>query len=238
MPRHIAILFACGFVITTGCARQVFSPPAGYPGIEGPDRLEEGRSTIGGSFGGGGLGISDVDIYGGNVKYRRGLGAVELQAEGAFAVIAEDSEGDTFPAILSARVGVKGRLIPGSPHFSWRSGVGFGGSAGGMFGAVDVGLTAGYENPYVVPFLTVFGNVSVPFTSEDVDITPVDDEDDTVYIDHPVTSFGAGFTLGAAVPIGSSDGRINLGLTRLQLYDIHGEDEGLIQLMLGFEVPL
>jgi len=236
--RHVLVLGSAALVLALGssaCVRQVWSPPAGYPSLETPDRLERGRSSIGGSIGTGGLGLG-ADVFGGNVKYRQGLGAVEVQGEGAVAVITEDSKADTFPAILSARVGLKGRLVPDLPHFSWRAGLGFGGSAGGVFGAADLGLTAGYENPYVVPFLSLFGNASLPVTSNDVDITAADD-DDTI-IDHPVTSFGIGFTLGVGVHIGDSGALLNLGFTRMQLYDIHGENEGLVQMALGLELPL
>jgi hypothetical protein len=240
MHRTALSAVALSFVLVCaalagGCVRQVFSPPAGYPALEGPERLDEGKQTIGGSFGVGGVGLG-ADIAGGNVKYRRGLGAVEVQAEGAVVGITEKSKADTFPAILSARVGLKGHLVPDFEHLSWTAGVGFGGSAGGVFGATDLGLVLGWVNPYVTPYIGFGGVLSLPFTSNDVDITKA--EDDETFIDHPVTSGGVMLSLGVAVNIGASDARLNLGFAKLKLWDIHGVTEDVSAFSLGFAVPL
>ncbi|MFO0747450.1 MAG: hypothetical protein U1F43_17565 [Myxococcota bacterium] len=233
--HRAALALSLAALTTGGCVRQVFSPPAGYLSLDGPDRLEEGKSTLGGSLGVGGIGIG-ADIAGGNVLYKRGLGAVELDAEGAVVAITEKSKADTFPAILSTRVGLKGRIVPGFRHLAWRAGLGFGGSAGGTFGASDLGLVLGWENPYATPFVGLSGMVSLPFSSRTVDISNPDDE--TPVTDHPVTSGGVALTLGLAVHIGPSDAMLNLGVSRLQLWDIHGVEEEVTSAALGFAIPL
>lgn len=233
---HLASLsLAALALVSGGCVRQVWSPPAGYVALDGPEVLHEGQASLGGAIGGGGIGIG-ADVAGGDVKYRRGLGAVELQAEAAVVDITEASKNDTFPAILSGRVGLKGHVVPGFEHLAWRAGIGFGGSAGGAFGATDASLVLGYENPYITPYVALGGMLSVPLTSEDVDISQPDDE--TAVIDHPVTSGGFSLTVGVSAHLGPSDARLNLGLSRLQLYDIHGVEEEVTSTVMAFEVPL
>jgi len=223
------------FVSLGGCLSQVFSPPAGFVPLDGPARLKDGESMIALGGGVGAVGIGS-ELAGGHVRYRRGLEAVELQAEGAAVVVTEPSEADTFPAILSARVGVKGTLLPDFEHLAWRAGVGLGGSAGGVFGSADAGLVLGWVNPYLVPYVGVSGVASVPITSADVDITRAGDDDRV--IDHPVTSFGAGVTAGLALPVGPSGALVHVGVAWLQLWDVDGEEETVGGGAIGVELPL
>jgi len=220
--------------VSGGCVRQVWSPPAGYLPLEGPAPVAPGEVRVGGAIGGGGVGIG-ADLVGGAVRYRRGLDQLEVQGEVAAVVVAEDAKADTFPAILSARVGAKGLLVPGFRHASWRLGAGLGGSAGGVFGALDGGFALGFDNPWVVPWAEVGAVLSVPFTSEDVDITKPDD--DEAVIDHPVTTIAGRVGVGLAVNIGPW-ATTSLGIAWVFLNDIHGVAEQVTQIGLAVEVPL
>lgn len=231
MSRLALVLFLAA---SAGCVRQVWSPPAGYVPLEGPAPIAPGEVRVGASFGGGGVGIG-ADLVGGALKYRRGMEQIEVQGEVAAVVVAEDSEAGTFPAILSARAGMKGLLVPGFRHAAWRLGAGLGGSAGGVFGALDGGFVLGFDNPWVVPWAEVGGIVSVPLSSEDVDITKPDD--DERIIDHPVTTIAGRVGFGLAVNIGSY-ATTSLGIAWVFLNDIHGVAEQVTQIGLGVEVPL
>ncbi|MCC6620015.1 MAG: hypothetical protein IT385_02095 [Deltaproteobacteria bacterium] len=236
MRPRIALMSALALVASApaGCVRQVWSPPAGYVPLEGPAPIAPGEVRVGGALGGGGVGIG-ADLVGGAVRYRRGLEHVEVQGEVAAAIVAEDSEAKTFPAIISARAGMKGLLVPGFRHASWRLGAGLGGSAGGLFGALDGGFVIGFDNPWVVPWAEVGGGVSVPFTSEDVDITKPDD--DEAVVDHPVTTILGRVGLGVAVHIGPW-ATTSLGIAWVFLNDIHGIAEQVTQIGLSVDVPL
>lgn len=217
-----------------GCANQAFSPPTGWVPAEEPVPLAPGERRIGGGIGIGDIGLDAADISGGNVRYRQGLSELlELQAEGALVVITEETR--EFPGILSGRVGLKGGFSASLPHLGWTAGLGLGGSAGGVFTAADVGLQLGYVNPYLTPWIGLSAIASVPITSEEVDLAREDDEEPI--LDHPVTTFGARFSLGLTAHLGDSRSRLHVAFANLRLYDIHGEDESVSALSLGFDVP-
>lgn len=221
-------------LFTPGCANQAFSPPTGWVPAEEPMPLEKGERRIGGGIGIGDIGLDAADITGGNVRYRQGVSELlELQAEGALVVITEETR--EFPAILSARVGLKGGFAEGFAHLGWTAGLGLGGSAGGVFGAADVGLQLGYVNRWLTPWIGLSGIASVPITSEEVDLAREDDEEPN--LDHPVTTFGTRLALGLTAHLGDSASRLHVSFANLRLYDIHGEDESVSAISLGFDVP-
>lgn len=231
--KPIALLVSF-VLLAPGCANQAFSPPAGWIPMEEPNPLEPGRRTISGGIGFGDIGLDAADIYGGNIRYREGISELlELQVEGAAVVI--DEETDEFPAILSARGGLKGLFVEDFPHLGWTAGLGFGGSAGGVFASADGGLQLGYVNRYLTPWIGAAGVVSVPLSSEDVDLKRPDD--DEANIDHPVTSYGVRLSVGLSAHLGDSAARMHVVIANLKLYDIHGEDESITGASLGFDVP-
>jgi len=221
-------------MIIGGCANQAFSPPTGWIPAEEPVPIPKGQRRIGGGIGIGDIGLDAADITGGNVRYRQGLSDVlELQAEGALVVITEETR--EFPGILSGRVGLKGAFAAGLPHLGWTAGLGLGGSAGGIFGAADFGLQLGYVNPYLTPWIGLSAIASVPITSEEVDLAREDDE--APNLDHPVTTFGSRLAIGLTAHLGDSASRLHVAFANLRLWDIHGEDESVSALSLGFDVP-
>ena len=218
-----------------GCSNQAFSPPAGWVPAEEPVPLEEGKSMIGASIGSGDVGLDAAEFFGGSLRYRRGIAPLlEVQAEGAVVIF--DEQTDEFPAILSARVGLKGGFVPGFPHVGWVAGLGFGGSAGGTFTAADFGLQLGYVNRYLTPWFGVAAVASMPITSVDVDLRRP--EDTEANLDHPVTTFGVRIGLGLSAHLGDSDARLHIGIANLRMVDIHGEDDSTVGFTLGLDVPL
>lgn len=219
----------------TACSNHAFSPPAGWVPAEEPVPLEEGKRAVSGGIGFGDVGLDAADLVGMNLRYREGLtDGLEIQAEGAAVIFDEDT--DEFPAILSARVGLKGSFVSEFPHVGWTTGLGFGGSAGGLFTSLDAGVMAGWVNPYLTPWVAVSGVVSLPLTSNEIDLRNPGDEDPI--LDNPVTSYGVRFGVGLSAHLGDSDARMHLALANLRLWDIHGEDESVVGMTMAFDVPI
>jgi hypothetical protein len=101
-------------------------------------------------------------------SYRRGLSDhLELRVAPALSWIHGAERRESSGGIYSARGSVKYAFVP---HFSLDGGLGGGYSAGGAFATPDVGLTASYDNPYLVPFAAARGFLSLPFARTNVRI--------------------------------------------------------------------
>jgi len=198
--RGVAVMGAA-VTLSTGCNHEVYSPPARMLPLESPATLGYGETGVqleGGAHGA----IFGPQGESGTVRVRRGI-ADGTDASGEVSVLHVDgsSAAGTYPYAFAARGGVKQRLTP------WLSvGAGFGGgaSAGGGFLSPDIGAVVGYENPYLVPFLSVRGGVSAPFATHTVDTsTPSDGVGKYVYT--PPFTWVGGAVAGLRVPIGWCD---------------------------------
>ena len=83
-------------------------------------------------------------------------------------------------------------------HLRFIGGLGAGTYTGGPFLSPDLGIVLAYENPYVVPFLTLSGYVSIPLDAQEVDIGVSEMSDYSVT---PSTTVGILGTAGLRVPI-------------------------------------
>lgn len=221
---YLAPAVAALALVATGCASTVYSPPAEFAPLDAPATLADGEHALG-FEGGASARVFGPDIVTGSARYRHGLDdGLELDASGSVAWVLGDAAEDTFRGILAGRVGLKGNVVAGFPHFSWLAGVGGGGSAGGGFASADGGLILGYENPYVVPFWRLRVFTSVPIDATDVDITRADaDPEEGPVIDRPHVTFGVGSAVGVKVPVGRAE--LYLGLTATSVHDVRGEDD-------------
>jgi len=227
-------LVAIAAPLFAGCSNQAFSPPAGWVPAEEPVPLALGKTSIGGGFGFGDVGLDAADFIGANLRYRHGIAPLlELQAEGAVVVFDEDT--DEFPAILSARVGLKGSFVPDFPHIGWVGGLGFGGPAGRTLPAAAFGVQPRHRKPYPAPVVRGSPIASMPITSVEVDLRRPEDTDPI--LDHPVTTFGVRIGLGLSAHLGDSDARLHIGIANLPMVDIHGPDESTVGRPPGPEPP-
>ena len=207
-----------------GCPTHVLSPPSQFLPLESPAPLAAGETWLGAEGGVGGA-VFGPDVATGAVVARRGLtDTLELRADATLASILANGRADTSPWIGSGRVGVKALFAPSFPHLAWTAGLGGGTSAGGAFATADLGVIVGYENPIIVPFLSVAGLVSVPLTRHEVDITRADAEPgDPAVLDTPNTTLGARVGFGVRVPVEGAD--LSVGAAFLFLADATRDED-------------
>lgn len=224
--QHLmATAIAASSLGSAACTFNAYSPPARTTPLESPATLPEGQSSIAIEGGGGGE-IFGPKLLTGTMRVRRGFapevdGNVELTGiyvgdyVGRAYVEGRPSQ-SANRLIASLRFGGKRNLLR---HFAVTGGVGVGASAGGTYLSPDVGVIAGYENPYVVPFISLRGYVSVPLESRTVVYI---NEDGTSMPDRPETTLGLALGLGVRVPVGddapgSTHGSITAGLGVLSM---------------------
>lgn len=191
-----AVLLA---LLALGCTPQVYSPPARALPLEAPAALGDGVSALQLEAG------SSSEVFGPSVVHamgraRHGLtDTLDLSAEANFLIVTngDPETGAEVPhrGIYSARLGLKYAV---SPNFALTFGAGGGASAAGGFLSPDVGVIFGFENPHVVPFVSLRGFLSQPIAARDVTI-PDSDGDLTL---RPDLTLGFGFTTGIRIPFG------------------------------------
>lgn len=233
---HLARLVLLGFTLCglAGCANQAFSPPGGWVPAEAPDPLAPGERRLGLAGGGGSVGLGGSELWGGRVRYRQGLEHYEVQGELAAVVLTEPTRADTFPGIISGKIGVKGRLGAGPGHASWNAALGLGGSEAGPFLAPEAGAQLGYLNRYVVPWGGLSALLSLPVNPEQVDLARAGD--DAPNLDRPLVTVGLRAVIGLTVHAGPLD--LQLAMAWLRLWDVEGKAESVTGLSLGVDFAL
>lgn len=225
-PNHL-IFF--GFLAALGgCSHRVYSPPARFAPLQGPEAIGETTTAVAGEL------ATQGDIFGPRllgfaVRARHGL-TPEVEVQGEATVIhVDDSEAadtDQSPVIGAGRVGAKWSIAALGNHLALSGGVGGGGHTGGAFAAADLGFTAGFQNRYAVPFYTFEGGVSLPINASAVD-TSREDEELGTHLDTPITTFSLRSAMGVRVPFTLGWGRpgaLALGVQHIWLIDTDGED--------------
>lgn len=187
--------------VLSGCTLHLHSPPARTLPLETARVLEDGKYAVQLSAADHGLDF-DNNAISGTATVRRGFGdgwegsveasAIKANPEKATAV-------ELSPWAGSGRIGVKRRLV--GDALAAEVGLGGGGYVGGGYFSPDVALITSYENPYVVPFLSVRAGVSQPIGPREVDLSLAGDGEG-VHLSTPITTGFYGFNLGLRVPIG------------------------------------
>ena len=193
--RHV--LLCAAVLVTQACTPHVFSPPARTAPMEAPTPVGEGRTSL--QVEGG----STSELFGdpivqGTARLRYGLrDDLELVTEAnlLYFTVGGNSSTAAHQGVYSLRLGVRRNF---TRHFALTGGLGGGGSAGGGFLSPDVGIIAGYDNPYAIPFVTTRVFFSQPLTQNEVTIQ----HDEEVITRAPEVSYGFGLTTGLRVPFG------------------------------------
>jgi hypothetical protein len=205
----------------SGCASQILSPPARFQPFEGPRLAGDGATWLDLDGGGGGQ-MFGPSAFGGTLRARHGAGTREWSGE-VSAVVLDDDAASTASRLWGAlRGGVRDRIVDRFKHAWWGAGVGGGVYAGGVFVSPELGIGIGYDNPYIVPYWSITGIVSLPIVAREVDTTQ---EADTPRTDSPLASFGLRSQLGVEVPVTDS-AALSLGINFVVLVDIEGISEG------------
>lgn len=224
-------------LLITGCSHHVYSPPARLISLQSPATVGADTIAVAGEVVGA-QGLFGPDMLGASGRVRYGLGSA-LEVGGEVNVVGIDdgnNEVDTHPFVYAGRAAVKWAPAAVADFFAVTGGVGGGWSAGGGFFSPDLGVVAGYENRYLVPFVSLEGVLSVPIDPQPVDTSAVDDEPGT-HVDTPALSYGARASLGVRVPVSLGNGTpasLYLAYGHLHLWDADGED-GYGGFAAGFE---
>jgi hypothetical protein len=165
---------------------------------------------------------------------RRGLSRhLELEADAGWIQIDAAPRTPIFRGILTGRGGLRGRFAPDLPHLAWTASLGGGVHAAGGFLAPEVGLMAGYENPWLTPWVRASTFLSQPLGARTVDLAPADAEAPT--LDTPLATVG--LRLGAGLAIGWVDLplRLHLAAHVVHLARFDGPSDTVSHVGLGLE---
>ena len=205
------------------CSHNAYTPPARTIALASPDTLNKGETSVRASMSGA------TDIFGpevatGSMGLRQGLDErLEVAADISYLQVIDTSVANTNRGVGMARVGTKYR--PTSyEHLALVGGVGGGYSpAAGAYLSVDGGAVIGYENPYLVPYVSggLFG--SVPLSPNEIDVTAVDDG--MTYVDTPEATLGLTLSAGLKLPVKTA--ALHLGFTVTTLRDDDSKDQFL-----------
>lgn len=236
--RTTLLALALVALASAGCNHHVFSPPARTMPLESPETLAPGETGVAveGTHHGE---VFGPDVTGGTLRVRHGLVEdVDGVAEAGVLHVHGDSEAGTHPNAYSLRLGTKFQLVE---HFAFTMGVGGGGSAAGYFFSPDVGVVLGYENEYLVPFMSFRTTFSLPIAPEEVDTTEVGNADEP-QLGTPKLTGGLAWTAGLRLPLPAGDpeheglrGSLVLGIGMTHLYD-GDDDANLIGVGAGGEL--
>ncbi len=184
-----------------GCISHLYSPAARMAPLESARPVGKGKVSTAAAIG---HYAEETGFEGTNVSVKLRRGVTEHSEAGldANVMVGDNSDAASHvdPNIWSARLG--GKWAPALLH-DWVSlayGVGGGTSAAGTFVSPDVGVIGAYENPYVVPFVSVDGFVSVPLDPQPVDVSS-DTQDPGTNVYTVKTTWGATLAGGVKVPI-------------------------------------
>lgn len=224
-PFLLAALGAIGSLGSTGCERHLYSPPAQYAPLDAPRVLAPGETAVRGQASQTDS-VLDGSVVGGTIGVRRGVApSVEIAGEATGARVrgGDDIAREPSRTIVSGRVSTKVEVV--GHHVSLLGGLGGGHHAAGSFVSPDVGITAGYDNPYLVPFVQARVGVSQPLGARGVDLSRTDEAPGTV-VSKPQTSTFYGATVGARLPIEPAGARVKGGvLAGLSFTEIRDKDE-------------
>ena len=169
--------------------------------------VESGRAEVGGTiysrdetFDASGSGV--------NLSGRLGLAeAAETNLTLRLGSLGPESRVSPQTLQWATRVGSRLSALGLTRSLSADIGLGVGGHHGGLFVSPDLGLTVGYDNPYVVPFARIDGWLSVPLASSEQDVI-IDDTTDGEPVwgtQSPVTTRGYMLRFGVRVPLRHED---------------------------------
>ena len=212
------------------CSHNIYTPPSRPMPLTSPQTLGEGETVARAS------GSVSSDLFGpslaaGTGGVRRGLGnRLELDADLSYAKVMETATAGTSRSIGMLRVGGKYRPTE-SANLALVAGLGGGYSpAAGPYASTDVGAVLGYDNRYLIPFLSIGAFGSVPLSPNEVDVTGP--EDSQQFLDTPEPTLGV--TLGAGIKIPVNRLALVMGMASTQIWDSDSND-GFMAFGCGIE---
>lgn len=190
----------CFTVIGTGCATTLPSPPIQTAPHDAPGTVGAGITEV--ALGGG----LDTSVFNGSLAYgsatiRHGITeSTELDARVTAGRIAHVNDDAVNPrlGVFALRLGFARDLVP--DILMAFAGIGGGVTGAGGYVGMDYGLSLGFDNRYVVPFVSASMSLSTPVTRVTIDFTQEDD--DAPNLRRAYSAFGFGWATGLRVPYG------------------------------------
>lgn len=169
----VATLLVIASLTATACSSpHLYSQPGRVAALEAAKTLDAGEQSVGAQ---GGVGHeASIDLAQISAKYRYGLSdQIEVGVDGNLRVVTnmEELKKPVNSTIWSTRVGAKWAPALLQDYVAVTGGVAGGTYAAGQFLSPDLGVVLAFENPYVVPFVSATGYVSVPVNAQAVDVT-------------------------------------------------------------------
>jgi hypothetical protein len=237
--KQLASLLAC--LSLTACTANAISPPGRTTPLETAAAIGQGEVGVQGE-----VGLS-ASLFGPSLSHATArvrvgvLAQTDVSVEANVAVVRQREPTSTHRGIYSLRGGVKHAF---TPHFAVVAGLGLGASAGGGFVSPDIGVVAGYENPYFVPFFGARLVLSQPIAPQQVTLPQNESDDELEYIvDTPEFTYGFATSFGARIPF-HQPGRVAqhaflFGVSVTGLWDTdHERSYRLASFTAGFELVL
>jgi hypothetical protein len=221
---------------TGACGFHAYSPPAGWSRASHVATAAPGEALLGAAVHGGG-GVFGPELAGGELSFRRGLSQlVEFDGDAGWIQITEQPRRPVFRGIMTGRIGVRGRFARDLPHLAWLASVGGGGHVGGGFLAPEVGLQAGWENPWMTPWVRASAFLSQPLGARPVDLAGEGDAGPRV--ETPLATVGLRLGAGLSLRWVDFPVRLHLAVHMVHLARFDGPTDRVSHAGLGLEYRL
>jgi hypothetical protein len=184
-------------LLAIGCNHHVYSPPARALPLESVAPV--GRDRVGLALEGAG----HSELFGPSATSGAGRlrvsphEDVDVSVEGNVIHIQGKPATDVDQNIYALRLGAKFRA---QSWLALTGGLGGGLHAAGTYASPDLGVIAGYENSYAIPYVSFRGFVSEPLAVRAVDTSEAGEAPGT-HIGRPRTTGGFSAALGLRIPI-------------------------------------
>lgn len=239
MPtKHLilAALLIITSLVATGCSSpHLYSHRGRVAIIESAKTVGEDQHSVGVYAGNTTLGEFNTSHLTAGV--RQGLrDNLELGVDASFGKFSDWTltKNVRKPTIWSARLSTKWAPEVFHNNFAVIGGVGGGTHVGSQFISPDIGFVLAYDNPHVVPYMSVSFYASVPLNAQRV---VLGHRDRIEYIAAPTFTWGATTAAGLRVPIDIGGWSVvpSSGIAMLQAVDEQQYERGLV-LNLGRDV--
>ena len=205
----------------SGCATTLPSPPGKAMHLASPASAGKGNTLVTGAFGGGGE-IFGPGAVAGELRARHGVTeSLDLGVSASAVGLIGENDLNARPhaGIYALRAFAHHELVP--RFVALHAGVAGGGSAGGGYLSPDLGLTLGYENPHLVPYIHGTFFVSTPLTKNTINMTM---DDEPLDLRTPYLSYGPQIGGGLRIPIGPREAPVGSILLELGGTFLFGDD--------------
>lgn len=185
-----------------GCSYHPYIPSGDMINCDSPGTVGKNEYAVSGA--GGFLGqVLDYSVLNGWLSVKYGVTErldIGVRGYGIMYPDAEMTYSDYKPFSLGTMVHSKVALVPGV--FAMTGGVGYGFSDLGNYLFLNYGLTLGYENRYVVPYVHLGSHYGIPIKPKEHDLSIIDNDEMGEHRYIPNETLGLLMNAGIKLPVG------------------------------------